>query len=81
MILIEPFISDLNCLYFIAMLGAIRVLNSATSRTVFYVRRRSGPVSSRQGNEMDLRLFLLISYFLAGFADFLVGDAPKCRVQ
>ena len=80
MILIEPFISDLNCLYFIAMLGAIRVLNSATSKTVFYVRRRSGPVSSRQGNEMDLRPFL-ISYFLAGFADFLVGDAPECRVQ
>ena len=62
------------------MLGAIRVLNSATSKTVFYVRRRSGPVSSRQGNEMDLRLFL-ISYFLAGFADLLVGDAPECRVQ
>ena len=31
----------------------------ATSKTVFfYVRRRSGPVSSRQGNESDLRLFL-----------------------
>ena len=35
------------CLYFIAMLGAIRVLNNAASETVFYVRRRSGPVSSR----------------------------------
>ena len=62
------------------MLGAIRVLNSAASETVFYVRRRSGPVSSRQGNESDLRLFLY-QLFFSWLADFLVGDAPEYQVQ
>ena len=69
MILIEPFNQShkQNCdleqistayIYFIAMLGTIRVLNSAASKTVFYIRRRSGPVLSRQGKELDLLLFL-----------------------
>ena len=45
------------------MLGAICVLNSAVSKTDFYVRRQSGPISSQQGNESDRRLFLYQLFF------------------
>ena len=66
------------------MLGVIRVLNlSAASKTVFYMRRQSEPVSSRQGNE-SVYVCFFINCFLAGFAGFpgfLVGDAPECRLQ
>ena len=53
------------------MLGAISVLNSAASKTDFYVQRRSGSISSQQGNESDLRLFLYQLFFLAGLLTVL----------
>ena len=46
------------------------------------VRRRTGPVSSRQGNELDrIDPYFFIRYFFGWLADFLVGDAQECRVQ
>ena len=45
-------------------------------------RRRTGPVSSRQSNELDrIDPYFFIRYFFGWLADFLVGDAPECRVQ
>ena len=44
------------------------------------VRRRTGPVSSRQGNELDrIDPYFFIRYFFGWLADFLVGDAQECR--
>ena len=65
---IEPFIqpqtnlwwwADLDCIYFIAMLGTICVLNSAASIKLFFTCEDGAGQfhQSWQGNKSDLRLF------------------------
>ena len=64
------------------MLGAIRVLNSAASKTVFFLVCEDGAGQFHHGKAAN-RIYgcFFISYFVSWLADFLVGDAPECRVQ
>ena len=62
------------------MLGAIRVLNSAASKTVFMCEDGAGQFHHGKATNQIYGCFF-ISYFFSWLADFLVSDAPEYRVH